>query len=63
MLLGLMVGALLMLAAWSAAQFLEHRNHTEGWFALYCLLMAMVIATVTAFCAPSSCGRTSAELV
>jgi len=50
-LLGLMVGALLMLAAWSAAQFLEHRNHTEGWFALYCLLMAMVIATVTGLCA------------
>lgn len=44
--LGLIVGALLMLSAWCTAQFAERRNRIEGWFALYSLLMAVVVATV-----------------
>lgn len=49
--LGLIVGSLLMLSAWCGVQFVEHRNQTEGWYALYCLLMAAVIATVSGLCA------------
>lgn len=49
--LGLIIGSLLMLSAWCGVQFVEHHNKTEGWYALYSLLMAAVIATVTGLCA------------
>ncbi len=43
--LGLIIGALLMLSAWCAAQYAQRRNRVEGWFTLYSLLIAAVIAT------------------
>ena len=51
LILGLIIGSLLMLSAWCGVQFVEHRNQTEGWYALYCLLMAVVIGTVSGLCA------------
>lgn len=45
--LGLTIGALLMLSAWCAAQYAQRRNRVEGWFTLYSLLIAVVIATLS----------------
>ncbi|MBK9235910.1 MAG: diguanylate cyclase [Rhodoferax sp.] len=45
--LGLVIGALLMLSAWCAGQYAQRRNRVEGWFTVYGLLIAVVIATLS----------------
>jgi len=45
--LGLMLGALLSLAALSALRYLEHGNAVDGWASLFGLLIAATIAQIT----------------